>query len=939
MKKVFTKTLVLPLLMLLCVSSNEDYSFFRQNANDNHSLSELFTLDNFSLKNEHKEINSVFTNYKVGYGVEFSGGGNGSVTYKNIVDLKQINKTDNLVEFIANSSLDYSDLNKTSIEIKNMKIKVSDAYDSNIYFEVNVRQNETINQVPIESFHGGLNNVFYSVTFNGYTVANNSDYTPLTNTCVAWKQSLFNTPTYLNGSTGDYLPTGFKYDLENNQILLDIGNAASPSTKDPHNHLLFDLDDPTDAYPDFKGFTTGEVIISFSSTEIGDFTIAKIGNDTFINNDLTLYQKNTGNLLTYNYDFNNMIRGAKNSFYPLPKIKTNTSYEAKIENDDGEVTFSSLDNFIPTKMGNYKITLTSLNAFNYKMEVVGLFVINEEPTPIESETLLNKIKATIFEPFTIPTINVSGGNGKLTKHLKIYLDDYHIYDVNEGDTFIIEDKYQSPYISLQVTDEIKTLYSAKYEIELNTNVKRFFINDSFKENYVSHGQDFTVPNFTAIDYSKDDVSKNNFKVNIKRGKNTYYQPGDVIENVTSDFELNYMASNELLETVKVFVTDNEISSQNDTDLSKFYKNSTNIKQSKISDIGVLFNIDGDTAVINQPMNVSTTDLTISFCYMPDKAHYDNVDIYFSAIGGNEIKLSLKELGEKPLLYLNNERIYKSISVSSLNYSTQDEFGLNGKKYFKYTFVLSSENKVIYNANNQFVVSLDKYLNGSSFTGFKFATTKIRFEINNSNKDDLFFINQISNQILTTKVLKYGDTKPSYIAFTSPLSSGMFTKNSVVTIPNAYCYDVINSSNYIYLNVVSPDGDYILKNADPKSFNLVLKSYGVYVVTYFTSDGNNQKGNFSYRLVVNDDVGPEIITNANYKDSYKNKVYIYKAKAIDNIDGEVNVIAILNGPDGNSYVVNMGEYASLSLKGKYSITYYAIDEAGNASTLVYEFISK
>ena len=256
-----------------------------------------------------------------------------------------------------------------------------------------------------------------------------------------------------------------------------------------------------------------------------------------------------------------------------------------------------------------------------------------------------------------------------------------------------------------------------------------------------------------------------------------------------------------------------------------------------------------------------------------------------------------------------------------------------------TFVLSSENKVIYNANNQFVVSLDKYLNGSSFTGFKFATTKIRFEINNSNKDDLFFINQISNQILTTKVLKYGDTKPSYIAFTSPLSSGMFTKNSVVTIPNAYCYDVINSSNYIYLNVVSPDGDYILKNADPKSFNLVLKSYGVYVVTYFTSDGNNQKGNFSYRLVVNDDVGPEIITNANYKDSYKNKVYIYKAKAIDNIDGEVNVIAILNGPDGNSYVVNMGEYASLSLKGKYSITYYAIDEAGNASTLVYEFISK
>lgn len=928
----------LPIALLLSPLSNSSGQFFqKRNANLENNLGELFSLNNFSISNEHKQISDVFINPSSNFGIEFNGGNGGTISYRNIVDLNEVDKNDNLIELVGNSSLDYSDLTKTIIELKNITIRISDAYDSSVYFEVNISQNETISQVPISSIGGGNNNLFYSVSYNGYTMANNSDYSPLEGKTVAWKQSLFNPSSYLDGSKGEYVPTGFKFDNKNNEVLVDLGVAASVSTSDPHNYVLFDLDDPTDSYPDFPGFTTGEVFISVSSKEIGKLAITKIGNDVFDSQDESLFEKNTGNLLTYGYDFENMIEGVKDCYYPLPKLYSNSSYSFEVFEGNDKVEPTNTQNFIPTKSGSYKVKISSSNYFGVELVKEGNFLVNELANPLIDNSGISSLEVKMFESFVIPSFSYSGGNGKISKDIKLVLDDEVIL-TSEGSNYIIESKYKQSYIQVDTSDEIRVTHSYKYPLNVDYNVKRFYIDDAFKTSCVTSGNDFAVPDYVAIDYSKEDVSKNNMDISIKRGKNTYYLPGDIISNVTSDFNLNYIFEGEVLETVKVLVSSSQLSTEG-SDLSSYYRDNIGVSASCISDIGAMFTLEEGDSFINQPLNVSTTDLTISFCYMEEKSNYDEIDIHLQNIGGKEIVIGLKQLGEKPLLFINNERIYKSITVQQLTYLSEDSTNLLGKKYYKYSFVFSSENKSLYNANMSLVSSVSSFSDGSNFAGFKNSTAKISFEIGNHKKGDLFFLNQISNQQFTAQVLRFGDSRSSYIGFSSPFGNGIYKIGETVHIPSAYSYDAINSTSTISMNVVAPDGTYLLRNSNPISLDLVLDSYGVYIVTYSCIDGNDNSGSFSYRLVVNDDIAPEIMTNAAYQDSYVGKVYIYKAKAMDNIDGEVSVIAILKGPNATSRIVETGKETELELKGLYTLTYFAIDEAGNANSLTFEFVSK
>lgn len=936
MKKTFLK-LAPAMLLIPLPLSGAVVGAFADAESAGSSVKDLFSVSSASVKDEHKKVSEAMRNSPE-YGVEFSSN-SGTVTYKNIVDLREVSKTDNLIELVANSSTDFSNFETAPLELSKIHIRVEDAYDSSIYFDVNIEQNPTINQVARSELGGGQNNAFYNVTFNGYTVANNSDYSPLTGYTVAWEQSLFNTPSYpkTKDEKATYLPTGFKFDIETNQVLVDMGGAASGSTIDPHNHLVFDLDDPTDSYPDFAGFTTGEVVLSVYTDEVGSFMINKIGNDTFVTAEDALFQRNTGNLLTNEFDFEHMIDGAVDHYYPLPRISSNSTYLLSITKEGEEVALDDPDNFIPKTAGAYVLKVSSPNAFGNSLSYAGSFTVNESPTKLNDVSGITSINAKMFESFTLPTFSYEGGNGALTKIVQVVLDDESTI-VSEGDSFVIEKKASNAYVKVTVTDEIRVNTTFTYPINLDTDVIHFYLEDAFDINYVSYGQDFKVPSFVAIDYSKEDVSQTNMEVDISRGKATFYQAGDTIKNVKGDFELNYVGNGTVLKTIRVVAVSGNISS-GDASFDGFYKSNVNVNSSLISASGMKFTLGDGEAIINEPLNVSTSDLTVSFCYFPDLAHYQDVDISFSALGGKKIALSFKELSDKPLLYLNGKRLNKTASISSLTYTEEDSSYLYGKKYFQYTFVLSGEKAQITNANSQLITTLDTFEDGSTFTGFKSASTQIQFKVNDASEGDVFLLNQISNQQLTTQVLNYGDTRAPYIGFQTPLSSGIYKLGDVVSIPKAYAYDVLNSTATTLLSLANPKGEYILRNVEPFAFDLPLSSYGVYYVSFSCTDGNGQTSSYGYRLVVSDDVAPEIYTNASYQESYSGKVYIYKAKAYDNVDGNIDVIAILRGPDGDARLVTMGQEATLELKGKYTLTYLAMDQEGNVATKVYRFISK
>ena len=152
MKKVFLGLVVsASLLSSSALSSYLSQTNSMKRASSDFSLFDLFEVSSAKGKTERKEKPSTIESSRYSVGPEFSLESKGNVTYKNIVDLSSVNKEENLVEFVANSSLDYSDLSKAFIEIKNVTIRVTDAYDSNVYFEVNAFQNPALNQVPFDN--------------------------------------------------------------------------------------------------------------------------------------------------------------------------------------------------------------------------------------------------------------------------------------------------------------------------------------------------------------------------------------------------------------------------------------------------------------------------------------------------------------------------------------------------------------------------------------------------------------------------------------------------------------------------------------------------------------------------------------------------------------------------------------------------------------------
>lgn len=937
MKKVFLGFVIsASLLSSSALSSYLVQTNSIKRAPSDFSLFDLFEVSSAKGKTERKEKPTTIDSSRYSVGPEFSFESKGSLTYKNIVDLSSVSKEENLVEFVANSSLDYSDLSKAFIEIKNVTIRVTDAYDSNVYFEVNAFQNPALNQVPFDQMGGGVNNLFYSVKYQGYSVANNSDYPPQDGYAVAWRQSLYNPETYPNGSKGSFLPTGFKFDFATNQVLLDLGGANSPKTEDPHNYLLWDLDDPTDAYPDFQGFTTEEVYISISTLESGSLSVYKIGNDTF-DEPSSLYEKNTGNLLTGGFDFDSMFVGAKGVSYPLPKVKGNTSIDLEIKKGEEVVSKGLVDSFVPSEEGDYSLTYSSKNAFGSLLEKKGTFHINDKQTPLSDTSGTKRISAKLFSSFVVPTFSYAGGNGSLSKEINLVLDGKK-KKVNEGQNVVIEQKVKSASFEVRVRDSLGQEGLFYYPIDVDDDVLIFSLTDGMEKTHVSKGSSFVVPSFSAIDYSKEDVSKTNVDVFIRRGKSIYYEAGETIKNIQNDFELSYVYGNEVLGKVSVVVVDSNF--ENSTaNLLSFYADSKGIDKAFTSQFGTSFRLKEKDAKISHPATLSSSSLTLSWVYVPSLSHFNEMTFEFASVGGKTLEFKLKDLGEKPTLFLNGKRIYAIPTIQELSYTDQDGLGFDAIKGYKYTIIFEGSTGEFYNGDKALLAKASSFADGSSFHSFPRSATQINVNIEGAEVGDYFFLNQVSNQQFTSQVLAFGDSRGPALGFLTPFSNRVYKKGDVAEIPMAYAYDAISSFASVSMRISDPEGNLMLNNADPLSLSLPLDQYGGYVVTYSCRDGNGKQATYSYRLVVIDDVKPSLNVKGTYSDSYSETIYVHEATAMDAVDGEVQVQAWIRYQNGERWSVSLGKDNALKYKGKCTLIYFAEDLSGNVSTVTYSFISK
>lgn len=177
------------------------------------------------------------------------------------------------------------------------------------------------------------------------------------------------------------------------------------------------------------------------------------------------------------------------------------------------------------------------------------------------------------------------------------------------------------------------------------------------------------------------------------------------------------------------------------------------------------------------------------------------------------------------------------------------------------------------------------------------------------------------------------------------TGGFYTVGDKVTVHKGVTADVISPYCTFYVNVMDPDGE-IVTNTDgermeeiypDRNYTVELTKNGAYVVQFYSedADGNKEK-NISYTLNVLDLVPPvmsapaaEIPETANVGDKLK----VPEVKAVDAVDGELEVMTYVIRPDKRIQTVTTGT-VEFEMVGMYVIKYYAFDTTGNSQILEY-----
>ena len=235
----------------------------------------------------------------------------------------------------------------------------------------------------------------------------------------------------------------------------------------------------------------------------------------------------------------------------------------------------------------------------------------------------------------------------------------------------------------------------------------------------------------------------------------------------------------------------------------------------------------------------------------------------------------------------------------------------------------------------FNVLLEKYIGGADFNGFPSGAVNMRMDVT-GQVGGSFCLKSINEQRFGTEYVE-DDSEP-VLGISNRTNRALY--QSVVTVGGAVAYDVLSTESTVTLTVKDNNGEIVkdtngvvLENVDgTQLYQFKVEQYGVYNVSYVTSDGINKSRGMGYRMNVMDDGGPVITIEKPVEALTVGQAYAFPAMTVtDNADAECDAWITVKHPSGilttekNSFVPEE--------EGNYTIIYMAVDDSGNVGKLI------
>lgn len=838
--------------------------------------------------------------------------------YKNIIDLNNISKEENIIKILPLSTEDYT----LTSEIH---VRLVDIYD-----ESNVV--EYFAYPMYYPYYPGMPDWSHCyVNYDGRTLARNNDGDH--NVRNNYGSTI---PTHFNGQMLDgTMRTGVHWielqvDYPESQFLC-LGYAFNPV-----QYCILDIDDSNQVGlgKEWEGFTTGEVYMEINFLAEGDNSgvlISEIAGQKFSGSEMS--DKTAPSIL-----FDGLTDQA-------PNATVNVAYEIpqpRIALDliDGKLALDKVEVMIlKRKVYGYYEDVTHLyDGTKFVADTVGDYIIrylledkhgNQKITDLALHVgEKTAFKATIDmqdtyyvgQTFMLSEVVVDCYTSLIEKEVK-YLFNNQSID---------ESAYEDVMFSEEGTLTIEYRFVAYGGEELSgskiINIvidEKPVITSEGTNQYVIKGAEIILPTFDAIDYSKPVDSKERYpeKYYLVNGKRIEYS------------DKRYQVTENAGEMI-------HIQAVSKTAVKDFYV--TVVEPKYLSDYFVYDN--------QEVVELNTKD-ALKYQFSKDTTfEFINPLIAASASGviielGLDSQLETNKAFRIVLtdFYNETETIYLDVTYRNGNYYL--ELNGNGRVEKANSYIKNGETYLSLNINNisdkiTGVFGIDYYANGKIFDGFKSNLIKLKVIFSNVEAETGFCIYSLAGKSFDSyfdddgNLQEYEDISMPSIVFNTSLYDQLITYGKKIVIPDAQAWSVLSGRYEVKVTVKSPTNRTVLNAADASIVHeVVLDEYGEWYVQYQFVSSAGLKKNHTLTISAQNDNKPVYTVDNEPKASYSvgDEIKIPVIKSNEEIT--VN-IAMINS-SGKYIYVNEGSNFKLEEKGIYRLMIY-INNGYHYTMEFYEF---
>lgn len=733
-----------------------------------------------------------------------------------------------------------------------------------------------------------------------------------------------------NNQWGAYFPLSF-YGTAGVTSVVDIRfNASTKEVYSLPNYRIIDLDDPDFFSNRWDGFTSGKVKVKITASgylkNTADFRITSYGNEKITD---VYVRDNAGPNITLDIDNNNIPYGIVGKEYPLFDFVAvdagsgiskviKSVYKNYRKTNQYNISIDG-NSFIPYETGTYTIEYKAYDKFgNSSISFVDVEVVEEvKPISLLIAKSSQITQGSLGELIKVADYYVNGGCGRLTVDVTVRYNGEEVL-LSNG---MFRPEYEGIYdIIYNATDYLGNHKVAVYNfMGVKTDVP-FLAKDPVLPNYFINGKTYRLEDLYGVDYSTGIKQDAKASIYLEINGTREYVSGKEFTISTNNETVNviYVIGNyELVKEVEVV----NVGTQDSLDLGKYFISEEAMISATENGISVSGNNDATVSFIKEVLSL---DFQIKFKLI-QASNVDSVSIVLTdSVNKNQsVKFTYKKYGDKSIFLINDKKLYELTECGFTSNSQRNEFTLTSDGFYVNPF--ASVNLVI-----------NTYINQEDFIGFSSNYVYVDIIISDVNGEYQLYLNNLSGQPLNNT--NKDRIKPLIII--NGKYGGEYNVNETVVLNPALACDVLDPNVEFKLSVLSPDGSYVLdkngveiNNLDPtQMYEFVTSAYGFYNVVYTAKDSNNkQDKTFSYSIICEDKIKPNVNFDVQNESKVNQKITINNLSYSDNYSSNENlkVYAYVVLPGGENILMKYGYYSFIpKYAGIYKVVIYVYDESSN-----------